>query len=156
MLAEIFLPEHSMKKILWSAVGSLSSLIPSQLEGILKNKWTEKPLAAPQHCFTCACAYRKLCQGITAPGGLLSWVVFSKQQRLFMNSRPRSLLRVGTALESLHVLYLGSLLWGLPFHTLWQVLWEYQGQPRCLDRLRRYSFNSGKQCVMNAKQEVQA
>lgn len=35
-----------MKKILWSAVGSLSSLIPSQLEGILKNKWTEKPLAA--------------------------------------------------------------------------------------------------------------
>lgn len=28
-------PEHSMKKILWSAVGSLSSLIPSQLKGIL-------------------------------------------------------------------------------------------------------------------------
>lgn len=74
-----------------------------------------------------------------------------------MNSRPRSLLRVGTALESLHVSYLGSSAVGssLPYSGPGPVgmIQRTAPLPRPTEEIQ---LNSGKQYVMNAKQEVQA
>ena len=99
--------------------------------------------------------------------GFLTSIAFSRNILLvlvsFFQSNRGSLWTLGQdpnwewgLLWSLSMSYTwGLLLWGLHFQTLWQVLWEYKGQPPCLDRLRGYSFTSGKQYMMNAR-EVQA